>query len=92
MSDLLSRRLVPSSDALESRVGEEIVLLHLGNDTYFGLDPLGTRIWEMLKDGVALPAIRDRLAADYGVEASRVQADMERFLDDLLRHEILVDG
>ena len=76
MTDLLSRRLVCSPQAVESRVGEETVILHLGNDTYFGLDALGTRIWELLKAGTPLPAIRDRLAEDHGVEAARVEAEV----------------
>ncbi|EYD75060.1 hypothetical protein Rumeso_03388 [Rubellimicrobium mesophilum DSM 19309] len=92
MTDLLSRRLIPSADALLSPVGEETVILHLGNDTYYGLDPMGTRIWAMLGEGVALAAIRDRLAAQHGVAAATVEADLRRFLDDLLRHGLLVDG
>jgi hypothetical protein len=89
--DLFSRPLAPSPEALESRVGEETVILHLGNGTYYGLDAVGTRIWEMLGQGLALPAIRDRLAADYAVEPAAVEADMRLFLDDLLAHRLL-DG
>lgn len=92
MDDLFSRRLAPSPQALESSVGDETVLLHLGNDTYYGLDDVGTRIWALLKEGAALPAIRDRLATEYEVEPATVEADMRRFLGDLLAHDILVDG
>jgi hypothetical protein len=92
MPNLLSRRLACSSDAIESRVGEETVILHLGNDTYYGLDALGTRIWELLKAGTPLPAIRDQLAGEYGVGADQVEADMRRFLEDLLAHDLLVDA
>ncbi len=33
---------VPCPDAMESRLGEETVILHLGSGTYFGLDAVGT--------------------------------------------------
>lgn len=92
MIDHLSRHLVLSADALESRVGDETIILHLGNDTYFGLDPLGTRIWDLLKAGAALPAIRDRLAEEYGVDVALVEADMIAFIDNLLAHDLLMDG
>lgn len=89
MDDLFSRRLTPSPQALESAVGDETVLLHLGNDTYYGLDEVGTRIWSLLKDGAALPAIRDRLAEEYEADPVTIEADMRRFLADLLAHDIL---
>lgn len=92
MADLFSRCLVPSPQALESAVGDEVVLLHLGNDTYYGLDPVGARIWTLLKERAALPAIRDRLAAEYAVGPETVEADMRRFLGELLDHGIVVDG
>lgn len=92
MIDLFSRSLVPSPEALESRVGDETVILHLGNDTYYGLDFLGTGIWELLKEGTPLPAICDRLVAEYCVDATRVQADVVSFVDDLLAHDLLVDA
>lgn len=91
MTDLFSRCLSPSPDALESRVGEETVILHLGNDTYYGLDDLGTRIWAMLRDGTPLPDIRDLLAAEFGVGRERIEADMRSFLGHLLDHDLLVD-
>ncbi|MBP1804834.1 PqqD family protein [Rubellimicrobium aerolatum] len=92
MLDRFPSDIAPSPEALESRVGEEMVLLHLGNDTYYGLDAMGTRIWTQLKAGTPLPAIRDRIAAEHGLDARTVEADMAPFLDDLLKNELLVHG
>ena len=50
MTDILDQNLEPSREAVESRVGEETVLLHLKSGTYFGIDAVGTRIWALLKD------------------------------------------
>ena len=55
MTDILDRHLAPSPDAAESAVGNETVILHLVNGTYYGLDPVGTRIWGLIKEGVAMP-------------------------------------
>ena len=76
---------------MESRVGDETVILHLGNDTYFGLDALGTRIWEMLRDGHGVPAILDRIAADYQAARATVEADVRLFVEDLFAHGLLED-
>ena len=92
MTDILSKQLLPSEQAMESRVGEETVILHLERDIYYGLDRLGTRIWELLKDGIALVAISDIVVREYGVTRELIEADMRRFLSDLYAHGIVVDG
>lgn len=90
MTDPLNQTFTPSDEAVDSSVGDEIVILHLGNSTYYGLDPLGTRIWAMLKDGIQPPAIQVALLAEYNVGAAVLEADMRAFLTDLLAHDILV--
>jgi len=92
MTDILSLQLLPSKQALESRVGEETVILHLERDIYYGLDQLGTRIWQLLKDGMAPVAISDIVVREYGVTRELIEADMRRFLSDLYAHGIVVDG
>lgn len=92
MSDILDRILTPSPDAVESAVGDETVILHLVNGTYFGLDAVGTRIWALLKEGVATPAICRRLADEYGVDLATIEADARKFLSDLEAQGIVVDG
>lgn len=92
MTDILQRPLAPSDYAVESAVGDETVILHLVNGTYYGLDPVGTRIWGLLKDGVATPDICRRLAEEYDVELAMIEADARNFLTDLEAQGILIDG
>jgi len=92
MTDILSLQLLPSEQALESRVGEETVILHLERDIYYGLDQLGTRIWQLLKDGMAPVAISDIVVREYGATRELIEADMRRFLSDLYAHGIVLDG
>jgi hypothetical protein len=87
---IMPSRLMPSPDALETRVGDETVLLHLVNAAYYGLDPVGTLIWEGIKSGHDRARIRDDLLAAYDVTPDILTADMDRFLADLLAHDILV--
>lgn len=92
MTDILSETLVPSPDAVESAVGDETVILHLKSGTYFGLDPIGTRIWALIKDGVAATDICKRLTEEFEVAPGTVEADARQFLTELKANDILVDG
>lgn len=90
MTDPLTLSVTPSEDSVDSTVGNETVILHLGNGTYYGLDPIGTVIWEGLKAGQDLSEIRAAIVAGYNVSEDVVEADMRRFVSDLLEHDILV--
>jgi len=92
MTDILERKLSPSDDAVESAVGDETVILHLVNGTYYGLDPVGTRIWALLKDGVATPDICRRLAEEYEIDLAVIEADARKFLGELEAQGIVVEG
>ena len=92
MIDILERRLAPSDDAVESAVGDETVILHLVNGTYYGLDPVGTQIWGMIRGGVATPDICRHLADQFGVDLAVIEADARKFLTALEAQDILVDG
>ncbi len=92
MADILRTRVVPSPDAAESAVGDETVILHLKSGTYFGLDPMGTRIWSMLKQGLSPTEICTRLVEEFGVGLDRIEADVRCFFTDLKANDILIDG
>ena len=89
MTDILDQRLEPSRDAVESRVGEETVLLHLKSGTYFGLDVVGTRIWDALKQGMIPSAICAQLEGEFEVERAVIDADARKFLEDLKSNGII---
>lgn len=91
MTDILQRNLLPSPDAVESTVGDETVILHLVNGTYYGLDAVGTRIWSMMKDAVPTTDICQHLAGEFGVELATIEADARRFLGELEAQGLLVD-
>ena len=92
MNDVLDQRLIPSDLALESRMGDETVLLHLENSKYYGLDAMGTQIWELIKEGSRPHAICVLVAERYDIDLERAKADVRVFLADLKAHDILVDA
>jgi len=92
VTDILQRQLSPSSDAVDSEVGDETVILHLKSGTYFGLDPVGTRIWGLLKQALSPGDICARLATEYDIDRDVIDADARRFLDQLEAHHMVVDA
>ena len=92
MSDDFDKKLAPSGDAIASPVGDETVILQLKNGAYFGLDAVGTRIWELLKEGRSTAAICAQMAGEYDVAPDVLETDVRRLLADLKANEIVVEA
>ena len=71
-------------------LGGELVLLNLESGVYFGLDPVGTRIWHLLKEPCALEQILDALVDEYDVARGQCERDLLRFSGHL-REKALIE-
>lgn len=89
VTDILTQHVHVSEQASNCRVGDETVILHAGNGTYFGLDAVGSRIWHLLQEGLSPAQSCARIAQDFGVPLAQVEDDARIFLDDLKRHDII---
>ena len=68
--------LTRSSEVLFQEVGGEAVLLDLASEQYFGLDPVGTRIWALLAESAQLRAVHVRLCEEFDADADLIAADL----------------
>ena len=76
----LNQSVTLSPDALLQEVAGETVILDLASETYFGLDEVGTRIWQLLEEHGRLQPVFDALLQEYEVEASQLAEDMTNLL------------
>lgn len=86
MSISFAAKIVIPPDTLVNVIGEEAVLLNLKSEQYFGLDPMGTRMWQVLTTSDSIQAAFDILLAEYEVSADVLQRDLIELLEKLLAH------
>ncbi|MCL9998916.1 MAG: PqqD family protein [Erythrobacter sp.] len=89
MPDLLQTHWRISDQAVANAVGEETVILHLGNGTYFGLDPIGTRLWQALQAGDLPGSICESLLATHDVASAQLEADLRDLLGELAANDLI---
>lgn len=65
------------------KVGEEMVLLDFERGIYYGLNPVGARVWEFLAEGKSTDEIVDLLTEEFDVERTDAKNDVEALMDDL---------
>ena len=67
----------------------EAVLLNLKSATYFGLDPVGTRIWQMFARDKRLSEIARTIAAEYDVPEDRCASELLALAEDLIQQGLV---
>lgn len=78
-----------NNQILFQKLGEEAVILHLESEQYFGLDEIGTRIWEVLKQEGSTEKALFVLLEEYNVEEQTLRKDIEELIADLKKENIL---
>jgi hypothetical protein len=54
----------------------EVVILDLESSTYFGLDPVGTRMWTLIGEHGSLGKVYEVLQEEYDVDSTKLQSDL----------------
>ena len=65
---------------LSQTLGGEVLLLDLKSEQYFGLDPIGTRIWELIGELGDVDRVFEALVAEYDAEPETLANDLRTLL------------
>ena len=79
-------------DILFRELEGEAVLLNLKTGIYFGLNPLGTRIWHLIRKFAALKPVFAALLTEYDVDASRCKEDLRDLTASLQKSGLIRIG
>jgi len=76
-------------DVMSAEVDNEMVMMRLESNGYFGLDDIGRRIWELLGEARSVADICAELRAEYEVDEEDCERDVLRYLQELAEHGLL---
>jgi hypothetical protein len=80
----LSMRVIPSPDVLVQELDGEAVLLNLESERYFGLDDVGTRVWQHVLEHRLLGRVCEEMQKEYDVDAPTLRADVLHLVEALI--------
>ncbi len=72
----LENTFILSKDALFRDLDGEAVILDLDSGTYFGLNAVGTRIWQLVEQHGRLAAVLDELCREYDAAPDTLETDL----------------
>lgn len=72
-----------SPNVLFQEIGGEAVLLDLNSEAYFGLDKIGTRIWQLIHATGSRQTTFDTLREEFDVSPEQLAHDLSDWLEKL---------
>lgn len=81
---MLPQHVILSPEALFQEISGEGVILDLKSSSYFGLDEVGARLWQLLQTDPILQNAFDTLLAEYEVAPAQLEQDLSKLLDQLV--------
>ncbi|NLW49901.1 MAG: PqqD family protein [Candidatus Brocadiaceae bacterium] len=85
MADVpFSQRVSAAENVLINVLDGEAVLLNLDNETYYGLDEVGARMWQVLMESDSIQSAYEALLDEYDVEPETLRADMRDLIARLV--------
>ena len=82
-------RFIQNKTIVQSKIGEEVVMLDMESGFYFGLNSVASVIWGLLADEIGFEQLIDQLMAQFEVERSICEADTQELLDQMLEKNII---
>jgi hypothetical protein len=81
--------VVVAKEQVSCPLGEESAILNLKNSVYYGLDPVGARVWTLLQRPRSVVELRDTLLSEYEVETGRCEQDLLALLESMRREGLI---
>ncbi len=81
-----------SESQVSSDLAGETVILNVSDGVYYGLDPVGTRIWTLVQEPRTVTDIHHQLLEEYDVTSERCMEDLLHLLAELREHELITLG
>ena len=82
--------VVASKENVSCALGDEAAILHMRSGVYYGLDPVGARIWKLLESPRSVEDLRTTILDEFEVEPGKCETDLLGLLEKL-RTEGLIE-
>ena len=76
----LNQKIIISDNVFAQEVDNEMVLLDMNTENYFGLDEVGCSIWQQMQEQELFQDVYKNMLEIYDVEPERLLQDIEEFV------------
>jgi hypothetical protein len=74
---------IDEENVVSRELAGETVILNLKTGVYFGLNPVGTRIWALIQEHGSLRRVFEEMQKEYEVSSETLETDLLELVDQL---------
>ncbi|MCP5052927.1 MAG: lasso peptide biosynthesis PqqD family chaperone [bacterium] len=78
-----------NSEIISSNMDDETVMMSVEQGEYYGVSPVGSRIWELLETPKIVADICAALRVEYDVTEEQCHGDVQMFLNHMAKKKII---
>jgi hypothetical protein len=81
--------IVAAKDQVSCDLRGETAILHVRTGIYYGLDPVGTFVWNLIQKPTTFDQLRDSVLSEYDVESDQCERDLCTLLEELAAAQLI---
>lgn len=89
MNIQLSNIVSQSEQQVSTEIDGETVMMSVEQGMYYGLDVIGSRIWQLLENPISVSEMLEKLLYEYEDKENTCEQDLLVLLDDLYKQELI---
>jgi hypothetical protein len=78
-------KYIRNSKTISGRLHDELVMMDLDKGKYFSLNPVATRIWDLLEESQGIGDLANLLIEEYEVDLDQCNKEVEEHLHEMVK-------
>lgn len=75
---------------ISSRMDNEVVMMSIEKGNYYGLNRVGSEIWDKLTEPCSVAGLCDILMKEFNVEKEKCESDVMKYLEKLVAEGLIL--
>jgi len=76
---------IRNNNTVSGRLSDELVMMDIDKGKYFSLNPVATRIWDLLELPLTIDELCGHLMEEYEVDAEQCRAEVTEVINEMVK-------
>ncbi len=81
--------VVVADNVVSCDLDTEAAILNLKDGVYYGLDPIGAKIWNLIQKPITLTEVMETILNEYDVDNEQCKNDVLELIEELLENGLV---